>query len=56
VILLIEPGVGSVPRDWIRSMSKSYKIIVLAAGGFVALLISIAVALIVFVHANVYKP
>jgi uncharacterized protein involved in outer membrane biogenesis len=36
-------------------MSKSYKIIFLAAGGFVALLISIAVALIVFVDANAYK-
>ena len=36
-------------------MSKSFKIIFLAAGGFVALLIFIAVALVVFVDANAYK-
>jgi AsmA protein len=37
-------------------MSKSFKIIFLAVSGFVALLISIAVALIVFVDASAYKP
>ncbi len=36
-------------------MSKSFKIIFLAAGGFVALLVFIAVALVVFVDANAYK-
>ena len=36
-------------------MSKSIKIIFLAAGGFVALLIFIAVALVVFVDANACK-
>jgi AsmA protein len=36
-------------------MSKSIKIIFLAAGGFVALLMFIAVALVVFVDANAYK-
>jgi uncharacterized protein involved in outer membrane biogenesis len=36
-------------------MSKSFKIILLAAGGFVALLIFIAVVLVVFVDANAYK-
>jgi AsmA protein len=37
-------------------MSKSFKIILLAGSGFVALLISIAVALVVFVDVNAYKP
>ncbi|MGD8619741.1 MAG: AsmA family protein [Gammaproteobacteria bacterium] len=37
-------------------MSKSLKIIFLALSGFVALLIFIAVALIVLVDANAYKP
>ena len=37
-------------------MSKSFKIIFLAVSGFVALLIFIAVALVVFVDANAYKP
>ena len=37
-------------------MSKSLKIIFLAVSGFVALLIFIAVALVVFVDANAYKP
>ena len=37
-------------------MSKSLKIIFLAASGFVALLIFIAVALVVFVDVNAYKP
>jgi hypothetical protein len=54
VSVLIEPGVGSVPRDWIRSMSKSYNIIFLAVSRFVAFLIFIAVALVVFVDANAY--
>jgi uncharacterized protein involved in outer membrane biogenesis len=53
---LIEPDVKSVPQDWIRLMSKSLKIIFLALSGFVALLIFIAVALVVFVDANSYKP
>jgi len=37
-------------------MSKSFKIIFLAVGGFAVLLIFIAVALVVFVDANAYKP
>ena len=36
-------------------MSKSFKIVFLAVGGFVALLISTAVALLIFVDANAYK-
>ena len=38
------------------AMSKSKKIILLSIGGFVALLVLIAVTLIYFVDASVYKP
>jgi len=37
-------------------MSKSLKIILIAVGGFVGLLVLIAVALVFFVDANAYKP
>jgi uncharacterized protein involved in outer membrane biogenesis len=54
-VLPFEADAGSVPRDWIRPMSKSLKIILLAVSGFVGLLVFIAVALILFVDANAYK-
>lgn len=55
MIVLFELGARSSPRDWIRPLSKSFKIIFLAVSGFVVLLIFIAAALVVFVDANAYK-
>lgn len=37
-------------------MSKSYKIILYTISGFAGLLVLVAVALLLFVDANAYKP